>query len=359
MCIIHNFQSMKKIFFSITFLTVFFANGVQAGNYPENAIGRILIQVEKNGEAWYVNPVDWKRYYLGRPSDAFEVMRTLGLGAKHDFIAGNEIFPKRLSGRILLDVEQNGEAYYIYPLDLKKYYLGRPSDAFRIMREKGLGIATANLMNIPLGEISGNLNSEDEKKAVKILFDVPFVSQAPFGDWSDQRQQDGCEEASSLMAMKWVRGENLSKEEGLNQILGISDFEKDKYKEFRDISSENVVQWIFEDYFEYKNAVQKKGITVDDIIEELQNGNLVITPMNGQLLGNPHFTPPGPIRHMLLIRGYDSERDVFITNDPGTRYGEAYEYKTKVIFDAIRDYPTGYHEYIKEIEKNMIVIFKL
>ncbi len=42
--------------------------------------GRILLQVESKGEAWYVNPVNGKRYFLGKPSDAFEIMKKLGLG---------------------------------------------------------------------------------------------------------------------------------------------------------------------------------------------------------------------------------------------------------------------------------------
>lgn len=42
--------------------------------------GRILLQVQQHGEAWYVNPVDGKRYFLGRPSNAYDLMRKLGLG---------------------------------------------------------------------------------------------------------------------------------------------------------------------------------------------------------------------------------------------------------------------------------------
>jgi len=36
--------------------------------------------VESHGEAWYVYPIDGLRYYLGRPDDAFSIMRQLGLG---------------------------------------------------------------------------------------------------------------------------------------------------------------------------------------------------------------------------------------------------------------------------------------
>ena len=39
-----------------------------------------------------------------------------------------------------------------------------------------------------------------------------------------------------------------------------------------------------------------------------------------------YYAHPGPVRHMLLIKGYDGERGVFITNDPGTRHGESFEY---------------------------------
>lgn len=107
--------------------------------------GYIFLQVEKNGEAYYFHPLEYRRYYLGRPADAFQVMRKLSLGATHDFIQNTTYFPEHTVGRILLDVEKNGEAYYIYPKDRKKYYLGRPEDAFRIMRELGMGISNVNL----------------------------------------------------------------------------------------------------------------------------------------------------------------------------------------------------------------------
>ncbi len=115
-------------------------------------IGYIFLAVEKHGEAYYYYPGNQKGYYLGRPADAFNVMRTLGLGATHDFITKTTYFPSHVVGKILLDVESHGEAYYIYPKDRKKYYLGRPDDAFRIMRELGLGISNTNLAALPLAQ---------------------------------------------------------------------------------------------------------------------------------------------------------------------------------------------------------------
>jgi len=348
---------IKRIILILALLTTIFLPGSAGANYAGKPTGYILLQVEANGEAWYIYPINGNAYYLGRPADAFKIMKALALGAKHDFIANTAIFPDRLAGMILLDVERNGEAYYIYPLDLTKHYLGRPEDAFRIMRELGRGVSNLDLANIPTGAIGEPIAYFDIHK--KVLIDnVPFTTQAPFGNWGDQRQQDGCEESSALMAVKWARGQSLTKEEALSEITGISDWGLKKYGEYRDISGQNTVDWIFKDYFNFDKVKLVKNITVNDIIEELDKGNLIITPMNGQIMHNPNYKTPGPPRHMIVIRGYDPAIKEFITNDPGTRNGELYRYDATILYEAIRDYPTGYHEIINEIEKNMIVISK-
>ena len=122
-------------------------------NFISQLKGQILLQVESKGEAYYIYPEDSKRYYLGRPADAFGIMRKLGLGATHEFITSNTTFPDHVLGKILLDVEQNGEAYYIYPKDKKSYYLGRPADAFQVMRNLGLGITNNDVRKIDIGEV--------------------------------------------------------------------------------------------------------------------------------------------------------------------------------------------------------------
>ena len=350
---------MKKItfLFSIVLLLLPLSRQANSAHYAGERNGYILLQVEANGEAWYVYPQTSEMYYLGRPRDAFEVMKKLSLGAKHDYIVNTEIFPDRLAGMILLDVEANGEAYYIYPKNKNKYYLGRPADAFNIMRELGQGISNEGLANIPIGDLNKQIMADPMTEKV-LIENVPFTPQAPFGDWSDQRQQDGCEEASSLMAVRWARGENLTYAEALEEILGASDYILEKYGEYRDINTADAIEWIYKDYFDFDNAVLKKNISIQDIVDELHKGNLAVTPMNGQIMHNPFFTSPGPERHMVVIRGYDPDKNTFITNDPGTRHGELYEYNTEVFYNAIRDYPTGYHLPIEKIEKNMIVVSK-
>lgn len=172
---------MKKIFLIIIFLFFPFASRAAALNALS---GKILLDVERNGEAWYVFPDDMKRYYLGRPEDAFLVMRNLGLGiAEKDFqllaqagmpVTGDLSLAKRLAGKIIIQTERNGEAWYVYPKDLKKYYLGRPADAFKIMRELGLGINRKDLSRIHKNGAHESINgySGYEHKKLPVNGDV-------------------------------------------------------------------------------------------------------------------------------------------------------------------------------------------
>jgi hypothetical protein len=146
---------MKKIsIFLLAFL--FLTIGVaRAEELSVRLKGKILLQVESHGEAWYVNPDTQKRFYLGRPADAFNVMREQGLGISNkDFNLFAGIAPARLAGKILLKVESKGEAYFVNPVDLKMHYLGCPSDAFSVMKNLGLGITNNNLALISVDEKS-------------------------------------------------------------------------------------------------------------------------------------------------------------------------------------------------------------
>lgn len=188
---------------------------------------------------------------------------------------------------------------------------------------------------------------------------VPFTSQAPLGQWSDIRQQDGCEEAAAAMAMAWVGGESgITKENWRLRILILSTFEYKKYGEYRDVTLSDVNNWLFRDYFKYKKTAVKPVTSVADIVSELEQGHLVLLPMNGQALHNPYFTSPGPERHMIIVKGYDYNTKEFITNDPGTRRGENYRYSEKVILSAIRVYPTGFHQAFGPLTKAMLTVEK-
>jgi len=146
---------MKKILISLFVIGSFWfllpGNSAAAASLS----GRIFLQVQDKGQAWYVYPLDSKRYYLGRPTDAFDIMRKLGLGvSEKDFYAAAIKAPQNLSGRIILRVENKGQAYYVDPVSGHLNYLGRPEDAYRVIRSLGQGITNADLNRILIGALS-------------------------------------------------------------------------------------------------------------------------------------------------------------------------------------------------------------
>lgn len=189
------------------------------------------------------------------------------------------------------------------------------------------------------------------------ILDIPFFAQAPLGEWSDPRQQEGCEEASALMAVRWARGERgLTKEEARAEILSISAYEEENYGNYHDTSAADTLKLIIKEYLKFESAELKTDASLADVKRELAKGNAVILPMDGRKLKNPNFTAGGPERHNIVIRGWDEKSGEFITNDPGTRKGEGYRYPEKIIEAAWRDYLSGTHLPIENIQKNMIII---
>jgi len=114
---------------------------------------------------------------------------------------------------------------------------------------------------------------------------------------------------------------------------------------------------ILKQYFHYNLARVEKISSPLDIIKPLLAGQIVIAPLDGRKLGNKYYTPPGPDRHMLVVKGYDGAQGEFITNDNGTKRGENYRYEQNLFYEAVRDYQTGNHESASvAAEKNIIII---
>lgn len=176
--------------------------------------GRILLQVQGNGEAWYVDPITAKKFYLKDGQSAYLALNAFGLGVANadlakipvgiearfadvdtdndglpdkleeglgtdpnnpdtdgdSYLDGGEILSghnplgaglisvdsglvNQLRGKILLQVQSRGEAWYINPSDGKRYYLKNGEAAYQIMRFLSLGITNNDLRKIPVGSL--------------------------------------------------------------------------------------------------------------------------------------------------------------------------------------------------------------
>lgn len=236
------------------------------------------------------------------------------------------------------------------------------SNVFEINESKISTSSTLNISPTPTSSTPSKISTSSETLVkTRILQIVPFTSQAPLGEWNDDRFQDGCEEASVLMAMKWAKGGSIKLDKaGLDkvrsEILDIVAYEQKILSNYHDTSAADTLEYLIKGYFTYTRAEVKQDITITDLIKELEAGNIIIAPTNGRLLKNPNFTAPGPERHMLVIIGYDYKNKKFITNDPGTRRGAGYQYPEEILEEAIADYPSGWHKIAENRPKNVIII---
>ena len=175
--------------------------------------GRILLQVESKGEAWYVDGKTQQRFYLKDGSTAYEALRKFGTGVTDTDLAkipigiesraviadtdgdglddkleeaigtdparadtdsdgypdgvelksgnnprgvgklsSNIAFASKLKGKILLQVQGRGQAWYVNPNDGKRYYMKDGNSAYQIMKYLSLGITNDNLHKIAVGE---------------------------------------------------------------------------------------------------------------------------------------------------------------------------------------------------------------
>ncbi|MFA6183833.1 MAG: C39 family peptidase [Parcubacteria group bacterium] len=201
-------------------------------------------------------------------------------------------------------------------------------------------------------ELTEPLEIKSEEIVDNINIKVPFLSQAPLGNW-DMRHEEACEEASLIMLRAYLKKETLEKNSGEVEIQKMIDFEIANYGDYKDTSAENTVK-LAEDFYGLNNLEVVYDFTKDDIKKYLSQGNPIIIPAAGRNLNNPNFTPPGPLYHNLVLTGFTKD-DVIITNDPGTKRGEGYRYKLTVLYGAIHDF-SGDKEEIGSGRKAMIVI---
>ncbi len=176
--------------------------------------GYILLQVQNAGQAWYVDPKTDLKYYLPDGTAAYSALRKFGLGITNADLSkipvgiesrfqdtdtdGDGLPDKleeglgtnpnnpdsdgdgysdltevqtgynplgsgkltfdttlanRVKGKIVLQVQSKGEAWYINPKDGKRYYMKDGGAAYQIMRFLSLGITNSDLRTIPVGTL--------------------------------------------------------------------------------------------------------------------------------------------------------------------------------------------------------------
>lgn len=153
-----------KLKITLAFLALFLAISTIPVNAAPSSIGerlkgRILLQVESKGEAYYVHPATAEAYYMANGNEAYNIMRDFGVGITNndlEKIKNSKSLALKHKGKIFLQVESKGEAYYVNN-DGILYYLKDGGEAYNIMRKLGLGIT-----NNDLGKINIKSTQKDQ-----------------------------------------------------------------------------------------------------------------------------------------------------------------------------------------------------
>jgi hypothetical protein len=219
-------KSIKILIILCLFFSFFVkAETGQASSLPYELRGYFLINADNKGEAWYVDIENGLRHYLPMNNYALNIINGFGLGISNNDISkipiavdsrlirkdsdgdglddriemsigtdpynedsdfdsyddGLEIkshfnplskgrmpidlkFSASLAGRILLQVEESGEIWYVNPDDNLRYYIGDAEDLFNVIRYIGKGINSDNINKIQ----NSFFIKEDDIKNIKV-----------------------------------------------------------------------------------------------------------------------------------------------------------------------------------------------
>lgn len=182
-------------------------------------------------------------------------------------------------------------------------------------------------------------NSSNSSLPSEINLVVPFTSQAPFSKW-DSFDEEMCEEASLVMVNRFYQNRGFeSKDDQENALREIQKWEEMNLPDWKSNNAEEIAR-VAREMLGYKSARVIQLTDFKQIKEQIAQSNPIILPAAGRELNNPNFKAPGPLYHMLVVRGWLSDGRI-ITNDPGTRRGEGYIYTESILWNAIHDWNSG------------------
>lgn len=187
------------------------------------------------------------------------------------------------------------------------------------------------------------------KLQASVNLNIPFGSQAPFGNWV-LPYQEACEEAAAIMVHRFFSGEPLDPATMDRELKKLIAWEEKTFGYYKDTTAEEIARMLRE-YFGHKNVEVKYDFTMEDVKAAVSQGYPVILPAAGRLLPNPYFRQPGPIYHALVVKGFIGKK--IITNDPGTRHGKDFLYDPEPLMNAVHDWN---EEDILKGRKVMIVV---
>ncbi|MBT4849739.1 S41 family peptidase [Candidatus Parcubacteria bacterium] len=176
---------MKKLFtFLIVFCAVFFyAQNSQAATIiigwdpevtKERYAGSILVEdTDFDKNYWYIDPETHERYSLEDGIDVSRLLKTFGVGIHNKDLESIAIdssstdidyelsYKKR--GQFLLQVEENGEAWYVNPLDNRRHLIQNGKKGLDTLKALAIDMSSSKLKIFPVTENKNFIETDKDE----------------------------------------------------------------------------------------------------------------------------------------------------------------------------------------------------
>ncbi len=197
-------------------------------------------------------------------------------------------------------------------------------------------IPDKNVETLHATSIENNDTFSNPRELIKkeVNLKIPFIIQSPDQKWQGI-YKEACEEASILMVYGFLENKEITVDFAMAQIANMINWADTNITKSEDITAEQTLE-LAKGFYKLSGEVIKLN-SIDDIKKIVSDGNPVIIPALGRELKNPNFKSPGPLYHMLVVKGY-TKSGMIITNDPGTRRGKDYLYDPVIFWNAIADW---------------------
>lgn len=201
---------------------------------------------------------------------------------------------------------------------------------------------------LPQNDTTGSIPADTEVKRsdnnleTLVNLPVPYLSQMPDGlfvlPWSK-----ACEEASITMIAEFYaknKVKSLPIAMGKESMTKLMNWEDEEFGYNDDTDASSTARIINE--ASSFAAVVKRNPTLEEIKDEVRNNRPVISFHYGPGLKNPYlyFKADGANYHVIILKGFDDEKQEFIAHDAGTyQYsGADYRYSYDMIMNSLHDY---------------------
>ncbi len=162
--------------------------------------------------------------------------------------------------------------------------------------------------------------------------DVPFISQAPTGNWSEP-WKNACEETSIYMVSSFYADDTIKRDEAIKHIREIIATKNKEFQVSADESLEKISELIKLLGLPWSTEIVTDP-SLEDIKKQLAKNQPIIAPVFAPAL---HYSAGGPDYHVMVITGYDDKTSEFIVNDPAIKNGKGIRFKYDVFMKAIHD----------------------